>query len=83
MGYASAWAAIPDTIQKKVDAYPMGMLSRWCPQHIILSHEVHEGQYLCCDCQADCVLCLQVTGWFLTHGGHNSVIEAIGQGVPM
>ena len=33
--------------------------------------------------QTDCVLCLQVTGWFLTHGGHNSVIEAIGQGVPM
>lgn len=26
---------------------------------------------------------LQATGWFLTHGGHNSVIEAIGQGVPM
>ena len=50
MGYASAWAAIPETIQKKVDAYPMGMLSRWCPQHIILSHEVHvsyEGQHIC------------------------------------
>lgn len=41
LGYASAWAVLPDAIQQKVDAYPYGLLSRWCPQHVILTHEVH------------------------------------------
>lgn len=42
MGYASAWAVLPDAVQHKVNAYPFGILSRWCPQHIILAHEVHK-----------------------------------------
>ena len=79
IAHASAWATIPEAIQQKVNAYPFGMMSRWCPQHIILAHEVLQGK----KGRNTLTNCCKATGWFLTHGGHNSVIEAIGQGVPM
>ncbi|OJT08829.1 UDP-glycosyltransferase 84A1 [Trametes pubescens] len=63
LSHASEYAEIPDTMRHKVDHYPLGLLSSWCPQQMILNHPV--------------------TAWFLTHCGHNSVMESISAGVPM
>lgn len=84
MSYASRWAVIPDTVVQKVNHYGLGFLSAWSPQQLILAHPVSyedDPKMLSCPYPDGCYF--KVTGWFVTHGGHNSVVEAISQGIPM
>jgi len=40
MSLASPFAKPPDGFEAKVEAYGMGLLSKWSPQQTILSHPV-------------------------------------------
>ncbi|KAM5530977.1 hypothetical protein V8D89_015359 [Ganoderma adspersum] len=63
LSHPSPFAAMPDDLKTRIEAYGHGLLSPWSPQQTILRHPA--------------------TGWFLSHGGFNSTLEAINAGVPL
>ena len=81
MSHASPFAVIPEEVKEKVSTYGWGLLSSWSPQQTILSHPVSNIRNP--SSLHGNLTPFQVTGWFVTHGGQNSVIEAIAAGVPM
>lgn len=82
LSHASCFAVIPDAVRKKVDIYGLGLLSKWSPQQTILSHPVRTLDFFWPGGRLT-DRTEQVTGWFVTHGGQNSILEAITAGIPM
>lgn len=80
MSNASPFGTVPDEVVAKVKAYGHGLLSKWSPQQTILAHPV--CWFIPC-LLASVSHHTQVTGWFVTHGGQNSIVESITLGVPM
>ncbi|KAJ7481830.1 UDP-Glycosyltransferase/glycogen phosphorylase [Mycena latifolia] len=61
--HASPFAAISTALREKIERGGLGLLTKWCPQQLVLSHPA--------------------TGWFMTHGGHGGINEALSNGVPL
>ena len=82
LSHASPVAVIPDHVRETVKTYGKGLLSPWTPQQLILDHPVGAQCFYTWHALSDPSL-PQATGWFVTHGGHNGVTEAISAGVPL
>ncbi|KAH9833566.1 uncharacterized protein C8Q71DRAFT_860354 [Rhodofomes roseus] len=63
LNHSSPYIPLPDFVTDKLSSYPDCLVTKWCPQQLVLSHSA--------------------TGFFLTHAGHNSVTEAMTEGVPL
>ncbi|KAH9828759.1 uncharacterized protein C8Q71DRAFT_719010, partial [Rhodofomes roseus] len=61
LNHTSPYIPLPDFVTDKLSSYSDCMVTKWCPQQLVLSHSA--------------------TGYFVSHAGHNSVIEAITEGV--
>lgn len=81
LSHTSPFANIPYAVREKVDMYGLGRLTPWAPQQAVLAHEVcyHRSSLV----DGHILIYVQAIGWFITHGGHNSTIEAICYNVPM
>ncbi|KAH9927773.1 uncharacterized protein B0H18DRAFT_1118302 [Fomitopsis serialis] len=62
LNHSSPYIPLPDFVTDKLSNYSDCMVTKWCPQQLVLSHRA---------------------GFFVTHAGHNSVIEATTEGVPL
>lgn len=57
----------------------LGYHSTWLPQKEILRHEVsHQHVQM-----SPFLIHYQSCGWIVTHCGHNSMMEALSEGVPL
>ncbi|KZT72409.1 glycosyltransferase family 1 protein [Daedalea quercina L-15889] len=63
LNHTSPYIPLPDFVTDKLRSYADCMVTKWCPQQLVLSHSA--------------------TGFFVTHGGHNSVTEATAEGIPL
>ena len=78
----SPYAQIPDAFLAKLRDYQDAFIAEWIPQLAVLEHPVSVLSYRSANFRLTKGL-PQATGWYLTHGGHNSVLESIYAGVPM
>ena len=82
MSHASPMAKVPDEVQQKVADSKLGLLAPWLPQQFILNHKVifENLRFIFVD---SWLPVLQVCGWFVSHVGHNSLMESLTEGVPL
>ncbi|KAF5313262.1 hypothetical protein D9619_003742 [Psilocybe cf. subviscida] len=77
--YASPLAKLPEELIAKINTSGLGFLSKWVPQHYILTHPVRKILSI----TNEMLTFAKATGWCLTHCGWGGVTEALGSGVPM
>ncbi|KAH8110155.1 UDP-Glycosyltransferase/glycogen phosphorylase [Phellopilus nigrolimitatus] len=68
---ATSPSDIPEGLRTKIESSGLGYMSDWLPQEAILNHEARISKYK------------HACGWFISHCGHNSVMEALCAGVPL
>ncbi|RDX55143.1 UDP-Glycosyltransferase/glycogen phosphorylase [Lentinus brumalis] len=67
MSCVAAWFSKPPVeMQEKIACYSHGIMADWVPQQTLLAHPMSS----------------QATGWYISHGGHNSTLETILAGIP-
>ena len=81
MSHASPFAQVPDWLSEKVKTTDLAILSPWTPQQAILEHPVSVASTFVWD--FGLMRFQQVTGWFVSHCGWNSVQEGMTAGLPM
>ncbi|PIL36220.1 hypothetical protein GSI_01881 [Ganoderma sinense ZZ0214-1] len=72
ISHLSPFAVIPDDLKTRVEEYGHGLLSPWSPQQTILRHPM--------SALTPSITRVFATGWFLSHWGFNSALEAINAG---
>ncbi len=81
-------AVFSEELKAKVERYGNGFFSSWAPQQALLRHPVsvlRSTPSLVFSRRSTFRLYyrMQATGWFVTHAGLNSTLEAIHAGVPL
>ncbi|KAI0943612.1 hypothetical protein AcW1_002736 [Taiwanofungus camphoratus] len=78
------WAFL-DVLMEMEIPFIMSYASRWAviPDTVVQKVNHYGLGFLSAWSPQQLILAHPVTGWFVTHGGHNSVVEAISQGIPM
>lgn len=79
MAHASPFSNVPDEVNERVKASGAGLIVPWAPQQAILEHSVRLPRSPIWSL----LTITQATGWFVTHGGFNSIVESVYAGVPM
>jgi hypothetical protein len=83
LAHAALRAKISEQQQERIKSSGLGMLTAWSPQQFILNHPVLDPYLSFSWLNTQNKILPQATGWFVTHGGFNSVIESLGSGIPL
>jgi hypothetical protein len=81
--HASPSAKISEQLIEKVKSSGLGKLTTWSPQQFILNHPVLYPYFYLTWLNTYNKILLQATGWFVSHGGFNSVTESLRSGIPL
>lgn len=83
---SDAGAPNKEELQEKVSQYDNAIVADWVPQQALLDHPVRAPcpSPLPTSCPLSWLTGhdLQATGWYISHGGHNSTLETIMTSIP-
>jgi hypothetical protein len=85
LSHASPLAKLSEQQIEKIKSSGLGKLIIWSPQQFILNHPVIIilFYFTLSSILIKIKIIPQATGWFVTHGGFNSITESLGSGIPL